>query len=136
MCINQMQGLATPRGPPRDSALTPAPLSPRFCLSFIVVVAPASSLQDVRSVLALGLDKAGKANYDLANGMQVRRALLIPLLSLSLSLEALTLSHAPDPRPPTLTRLSSPLSLFRTWLPTHVHVQHRLNRVIAQLRNG
>jgi stress-induced-phosphoprotein 1 len=31
-----------------------------------------SALQDVRQVLALGLEKAGKASYDLANGMQHR----------------------------------------------------------------
>lgn len=31
-----------------------------------------SALQDVRQVLAMGLDAAGKQNYDLANGMQHR----------------------------------------------------------------
>jgi tetratricopeptide (TPR) repeat protein len=31
-----------------------------------------SSMQDVRSVLALGMEVAGKASYDLANGMQHR----------------------------------------------------------------
>jgi stress-induced-phosphoprotein 1 len=30
------------------------------------------SLQDVRQVLAYGIEKVGKANYDLANGMQHR----------------------------------------------------------------
>ena len=31
-----------------------------------------SALQDVRQVLALGIDVAGKSTFDLANGMQHR----------------------------------------------------------------
>ncbi len=39
-----------------------------------------SAMQDVRQVLAMGVDVAGKANYDLANGMQHRLTRLIQQL--------------------------------------------------------